>query len=458
MIIELSDEQRALFEYIEQSEAHVFVTGRAGTGKSTLLSHLTANTEKSFAVCAPTGVAALNVGGVTIHSLFTFPLGLLGEVEIARHLSKRTREVLRALDMLVIDEISMVSADLMDAIDRAMRIARGKRNEPFGGAQLVMFGDPYQLAPVPPRDPQERGYMAENYRSIWFFDAKVWRDAELERFELGEIFRQSDANFKEILNAIRDGSVTQEMLQELNQAGNRFPQNQDVIRLATVNETVNAVNQHRMKQITTESKVFNAIYSEGAAQAFGRTLPAETTLELKVGAQVMFIKNDEYTPGKNGSTGIRRWVNGTIGHVVALPKSGIVVVDVDGEEFDVGPATWEKVRYEVEEDFDEASGKIREVLVPITLAEFKQVPLRLAWAVTIHKSQGQTYDEVLIDMGRGAFSPGQTYVALSRVRALSGLYLTRAIELRDVMVDKDVVRFMSGAEPLATSSEPLPPF
>ena len=458
MIIELSDEQRSLFEYIEQSEAHVFVTGRAGTGKSTLLSHLTANTEKSFAVCAPTGVAALNVGGVTIHSLFTFPLGILGEVEIARHLSKRTREVLRALDMLVIDEISMVSADLMDAIDRAMRIARGKRNEPFGGAQLVMFGDPYQLAPVPPRDPQERGYMAENYRSIWFFDAKVWRDAELERFELGEIFRQSDANFKEILNAIRDGSVTQAMLQELNQAGNRFPQNQDVIRLATINETVNAVNQHRMKQITTESKVFNAIYSEGAAQAFGRTLPAETSLELKVGAQVMFIKNDEYTPGKNGSVGMRRWVNGTIGHVVALPKSGIVVVDVDGEEFDVGPATWEKVRYEVEEEFDEASGKIRETLVPITLAEFKQVPLRLAWAVTIHKSQGQTYDEVLIDMGRGAFSPGQTYVALSRVRALSGLYLTRAIELRDVMVDRDVVRFMSGAEPSATSSEPLPPF
>ena len=458
MIIELSDEQKALFDYIEQNDAHVFVTGRAGTGKSTLLSHLTANTEKSFAVCAPTGVAALNVGGVTIHSLFTFPLGLLGEVEIARHLSRRTREVLRALDMLVIDEISMVSADLMDAIDRAMRIARGRRNEPFGGAQLVMFGDPYQLAPVPPRDPQERGYMAENYQSIWFFDAHVWRNADLERFELGEIFRQSDSHFKEILNAIRDGSVTNEMLQELNEAGNRVPENQDVIRLATINETVNAVNQHRMKQIPADSKTFTATYSEGAAKAFGRALPAETSLELKVGAQVMFIKNDEYTPGKNGSVGQRRWVNGTIGHVVALPKSGIVVVDVDGEEFDVGPATWEKVRYEVEEDFDEASGKVREVLVPITLAEFKQVPLRLAWAVTIHKSQGQTYEEVLIDMGRGAFSPGQTYVALSRVTALSGLYLTRPISIRDVMVDKDVVRFMSGAAPSATSSELLPPF
>jgi len=153
VIIELSDEQRALFEYIEQSESHVFVTGRAGTGKSTLLSYLTANSEKSFAVCAPTGVAALNVAGVTIHSLFTFPFGILGEVDIGRHLSRRTREVLRAIDMLVIDEVSMVSADLMDAIDRALRIARSKRKLPFGGVQVVMFGDPYQLAPVTPSDP-----------------------------------------------------------------------------------------------------------------------------------------------------------------------------------------------------------------------------------------------------------------------------------------------------------------
>ncbi|NBU22987.1 MAG: helicase [Actinobacteria bacterium] len=455
MIIELSEEQRNLFDYIEQTDAHVFVTGRAGTGKSTLLSHLTANTEKSFAVCAPTGVAALNVGGVTIHSLFTFPLGLLGEVDIGKHLSRRTRDVLKALDMLVIDEVSMVSADLMDGIDRALRIARGRRNLPFGGAQVVMFGDPYQLAPVPPRDPQERAYMEENYRSGWFFDAHVFRDAGLERFELSEIFRQSDSNFKEILNAIRDGSVTQDMLDHINQAGNRFPPHPDVIKLATINDTVNAVNAQRMNLIPGDAKVFRATYSEGAANAFGRVLPAETELYLKVGAQVMFIKNDDGTGGK-------RWVNGTIGHVVDLKKSGIVVVEVDGEEFEVGPATWEKVRYEVEEDFDEATGKVKEVLVPITLAEFKQIPLRLAWAVTVHKSQGQTYDEVQIDMGRGAFSPGQTYVALSRVRSLEGLYLTRAITMRDVMVDKDVVRFMSGShtdwEPSATNSEHLPPF
>ena len=457
MIIELSQEQESLFDYIEQSESNVFVTGRAGTGKSTLLSHLTANTKKSFAVCAPTGVAALNVGGVTIHSLFTFPLGLLGEVEIARHLSKRTREILRALDMLVIDEVSMVSADLMDAIDRALRIARGKKSIPFGGAQVVMFGDPYQLAPVPPRDPQEKNYIAENYQSLWFFDAHVWRQTDLERFELSEIFRQSDDDFKEILNAIRDGSVTQAMLDSLNQAGNRYPPHSDVIRLATINQTVNSVNHQRMGLIEDDPKLFKAVYSSTAEKAFGRALPAETELALKVGAQVMFIKNDDASSSKNGGT-VRRWVNGTIGRVVALPKSGLVVVDVDGEELEVGPATWEKVRYEVEEDFDESTGKTKEVLVPVTLAEFKQIPLRLAWAVTIHKSQGQTYDEVQIDMGTGAFSPGQTYVALSRVRTLAGLYLTRAILVRDVMVDKDVVRFMSGAEPLATSSEPQPPF
>lgn len=444
MIIELSQEQQALLDYIEDTDRHVFVTGRAGTGKSTLLNHLIANTEKSFAVCAPTGVAALNVGGVTIHSLFTFPLGVLGEVDIARHLSRRTRDILRAIDMLVIDEVSMVSADLMQAISRALGIARGRRRDPFGGVQLVMFGDPYQLAPVTPSDPSERAYLAEHYRSPWFFDAPVWQEADLERFELSTIFRQSDAGFKSILNAIRDGSVSQEMLDTLNAAGNRQPPHPDVIRLATVNETVNAVNRERMSLIAGEPKVFRATFSADAERIFGRALPVETEVQLKVGAQVMFIKNDETSKTADGGVQ-RRWVNGTIGQVVDLPKSGAVRVAVEGDEFDVGPATWEKVRYEVEQDFDENTGKMREVLVPITLAEFKQIPLRLAWAVTVHKSQGQTYDEVQIDMGRGAFSPGQTYVALSRVRSLEGLYLTRPIRMQDVMVDPDVVRFMTSA-------------
>jgi ATP-dependent exoDNAse (exonuclease V) alpha subunit len=441
--VRLSIEQQNLFDYIEQSENNIFVTGRAGTGKSTLLSYLVDNTQKNVAVCAPTGVAALNVGGVTIHSLFGFPFGILGEHDIARHLNRRTREVLAALDVLVIDEVSMVNADLMDAISKSMGIARGRRKIPFGGAQIVMFGDPYQLSPVPGNN-EERAYMAENYQSPWFFDAHVWREDSLERFELGEIFRQSDEEFKQILNAIRVGEVKQEMLDRLNQAGNRFPPHDDVIRLATINASVDSTNRERMSRLTTKPKTFEAIFNASDESAFGKTLPADPMLELKVGAQVMFIKNDD---GKRTGEGtLKRWVNGTIGHVVDMPSSGGVVVEVDGERLDVGRSTWEKVRYEIEEEFDEETGKVKEVLVTIPLAEYQQIPLRPAWSVTIHKSQGQTYDEVVIDLGRGAFSPGQTYVALSRVRSLEGLYLTRAIKMSDVMVDKDVVRFMSAVK------------
>ena len=444
--VTLSNEQQALFDYIEGSENNIFVTGRAGTGKSTLLTYLIENTKKKVAVCAPTGVAALNVGGVTIHSLFGFPFGILGTEDIGRHLNRRTREVLAAIDMLVIDEVSMVNADLMDTMSRAMGIARGRRKLPFGGAQVVMFGDPYQLAPVPGNN-EERAYMAENYQSNWFFDAHVWREDSLERYELSEIFRQHDEHFKEILNAIRDGSCTQEMLDYINKCGNRFPPHDDVIRLATINESVNSVNRHRMARLETKPKTFTAVFSAADEKAFGRTLPAEPVLELKVGAQVMFIKNDDSSTVKNpnGTGVLKRWVNGTIGTVIDLPSSGGVVVEVDGETFDVGRSTWEKVRYEIDEQFDEALGRVKEVLIAVPLAEFQQIPLRLAWAVTVHKSQGQTYDEVVIDMGRGAFSPGQTYVALSRVRSLEGLYLTRAIRMSDIMVDQDVLRFMSSA-------------
>jgi ATP-dependent exoDNAse (exonuclease V) alpha subunit len=444
--VTLSSEQQALFDYIEGSENNIFVTGRAGTGKSTLLTYLIENTKKKVAVCAPTGVAALNVGGVTIHSLFGFPFGILGTEDIGRHLNRRTREVLAAIDMLVIDEVSMVNADLMDTMSRAMGIARGRRKLPFGGAQVVMFGDPYQLAPVPGNN-EERAYMAENYQSNWFFDAQVWREDSLERYELSEIFRQHDEHFKEILNAIRDGSCTQEMLDYINQCGNRFPPHDDVIRLATINESVNSVNRHRMARLETKPKTFNAVFSAADEKAFGRTLPAEPVLELKIGAQVMFIKNDDSSTVKNpnGTGLLKRWVNGTIGTVVDLPSSGGVVVEVDGETLEVGRSTWEKVRYEIDEQFDEALGRVKEVLIAVPLAEFQQIPLRLAWAVTVHKSQGQTYDEVVIDMGRGAFSPGQTYVALSRVRSLDGLYLTRAIRMSDIMVDADVLRFMGGS-------------
>lgn len=442
--VELSDEQRKLFEYIESTEAHVFITGRAGTGKSTLLSYFIENTEKSVAVCAPTGVAALNVGGATIHSLFGFPFGVLGNVDLSKHMRRYTREVLSAIDVLVIDEISMVNADIMDAISRAMGIARGKRKVPFGGAQVVMFGDPYQLAPVPPRDPEDQNYMAENYSGNWFFDAHVWRDSLLERYELIEIFRQTDGHFKDILNAIRDGSVTEDMIEELNRLAVRPPSHDEVLRLATVNAAVDRVNLSKLSQITAKSRIYSAVRS-GDSGAFDRVQPADDEIELKVGAQVMFIKNDDSSPLKDSDGGtMRRWVNGTIGTVVNLKSDSHVVVEVDGEQLDVGRSTWEKVRYTVEEYFDEDTNKVKETLVAETVAEFKQIPLRLAWAVTVHKSQGQTYDEVQIDLGSGAFAPGQTYVALSRVRSLAGLFLSRPLRMSDVKIDPRVLEFMNG--------------
>jgi ATP-dependent DNA helicase PIF1 len=442
--VKLSEEQQRLFEYIESTDSHVFVTGRAGTGKSTLLSYLIENTDKSVAVCAPTGVAALNVGGSTIHSLFGFPFGILGNVDISKHLRRYTREILGAIDILVIDEVSMVNADMMDAMSLAMGIARGKRKVPFGGAQVVMFGDPYQLAPVPPQNPEDIAYMAENYQSSWFFDAHVWRDAGLERYELIEIFRQTDTHFKDILNAIRDGSCTQEMIDELNRLAVRSMPHDDILRLATINRTVDQVNISRLSQIADKPRVFHATAS-GDMKAFERVKPADEKLELKLGAQVMFIKNDDSSPFKDGDgTAIRRWVNGTIGHVVEFKSDSHIVVEVDGERFDVGRSTWEKVRYEIEEYFDEDTNKVKETLIAVPVAEFKQFPLRLAWGVTIHKSQGQTYDEVMIDMGAGAFAPGQTYVALSRVRSLDGLYLSRAIRLTDVKIDQRVLAFMNG--------------
>jgi ATP-dependent exoDNAse (exonuclease V) alpha subunit len=449
--IQLSDEQQKLFEYIESSEANIFVTGRAGTGKSTLLNYLISQTAKKVVVCAPTGVAALNVGGTTIHSLFGFPFGVLGTQDIRRHMNSRVREVLKAIDVLVIDEVSMVNADMMDAISTALGIAKGRAKQPFGGAQVVMFGDPYQLAPVPGSAAEERAHMAENYQSHWFFDAHIWRETSLERFELTEIFRQSDEEFKGILNAIREGNCTQEMLDYLNKCGNRFPPHPDVIRLATVNAAVDRVNRHRIEQIATPFTEFHAVFSDEDAKHFGKNLPADPVLQLKVGAQVMFIKNDEVKRTAAGA-GVRRWVNGTIGTVVGLPKHGGVIVEVDGEKLEVEPATWEKVRYELKSQFDETSGRFKDVLEAVPLAEFQQIPLRLAWAVTIHKSQGQTYDEVVIDLGGGAFSAGQTYVALSRVRSLEGLYLTRAITMRDIMVDENVTRFMAGAKQWSSSA------
>ena len=413
----LAPEQQSVYERLELTREHVFVTGRAGTGKSTILNHLAWNTSKTIAVCAPTGVAALNVGGQTIHSLLRLPTGIIADHELDQ--PAELKKMLAAIDTLVIDEISMVSADLMDAIDRSLRQARGKRHDPFGGVQIIMFGDPFQLPPVPPRDPHERAYFADTYRSLWFFDAKVWQQTDLRAIELTEVHRQSDNRFKQILGAVRHGVVDANQAGELNAAGAR-PAPRDVITLATTNATVNRINAARLAEI--KGSALKAV-AEVTGDFKENTFPADEVLELKAGAQVMFLRNDP-----DG-----RWVNGTIGKVSRV--KGTVWVEVNQEEFEVEPTTWERYRYR----YDAETKKLEKEVV----AEFEQFPLRLAWAVTVHKSQGHTYDAANIDLGPRAFSAGQTYVALSRVRSLEGLYLARPLQPRDVIVDPNVVRFMN---------------
>jgi ATP-dependent exoDNAse (exonuclease V) alpha subunit len=454
----LSEEQQELFRLIEDTGEHVFITGRAGTGKSTLLQHFAWHTKKQIAICAPTGVAALNVEGQTIHSLFRLPIGLIGDADIDQN--DATRRILNAIETLVIDEISMVNADLMDAIDRSLRQARGRRGEPFGGVQVIMFGDPYQLAPVPPRGDEAR-YVQDHYRSFWFFDAKVWAGgsgisdqeglfqvdtrAELQVRELVQIHRQSDDGFKSMLNAVRYGRVTAEIAGVLNTQGARTPPEPEpgevpMITLATRNDIVNSINSRHLVALPGKEQTARAEVSGD----FGRgeaSLPAESELKLKVGAQVMFLRNDTAMSGEPP-----RWVNGTIGTVTRI-LGGAVRVDIDGEEVDVEPAVWERFRYA----YDQNTKKLSRDVV----AEFTQFPLRLAWAVTIHKSQGKTYERAIIDLGSGAFAPGQTYVALSRLTSLEGLYLSRALRPRDIRVDEDVRRFMRDAW-LAASTPELP--
>jgi ATP-dependent DNA helicase PIF1 len=426
---ELSAEQRRVFDLIEGTRKHVFVTGRAGTGKSTLLNHLNWNTEKQLVISAPTGVAALNVGGQTIHSLFRLPIGVIADHELDQ--PREVKKLLNTIDTLVIDEVSMVNADLMDAMDRSLRQARQRKAEPFGGVQVVLFGDPYQLAPVP-GDGDERAYFADHYKSLWFFDAKVWQEAPLTIVELTEIHRQSDDQFKYYLEAVRHGMVTKEIADILNGAGARPVPDDGTITLATRNDSVNRINATALDRLPGAVKKAAA---EISGDFGGRAYPADESLELKVGARVMFLRNDSD----------QRWVNGTVGTVTKIDST--VWVDVDGDEHEVDPVSWEKFRY----SYSAESKKLTKDVI----GEFTQFPLRLAWAVTIHKSQGKTYDAAIVDLGSRVFSPGQTYVALSRLTSLDGLYLTRPLRPSDIIVDRSVQRFMA-QRPAAPAPAPAP--
>lgn len=421
--VALTTQQNDVLERMEDSLDHLFVTGRAGTGKTTLLHEFVQQTAKVVAVCAPTGVAALAIGGQTIHSLLRLPLGIIGGRELG-FIPKESLAVLANLDALVIDEVSMVSADVLDGIDRRLRQAKRRKNTAFGGVQLIMFGDPYQLAPVVSGQ-AEKAFYLDHYRSPWFFDAKVWKETEMAVAELDTIHRQADEEFRSVLNALREGRMEPDMGRMLNDRGMRKPEDPELITLTTTNSSVTRMNQVALERLPGKAKIAHASI-EGD---FGSTAayPADEELVMKIGAQVMFLRND--IQGSEGP----RFVNGTLGRVTKITDT--VTVDVDGENVVVEPVTWEKIRY----DYSPAT----KVMSHDVVAEFTQFPLRLAWAVTIHKAQGKTLDAAVIDLGPKAFAPGQTYVAFSRLTSLDGLYLRRPLTPADIIVDQRVAEFMS---------------
>ena len=426
--------QQAL-QVIQYTRRSLFLTGKAGTGKSTFLRYVAQHTKKKYVILAPTGIAAINAGGQTLHSFFKLPFHPLlpndsryniRNIRKTLKYSGDTTKLLRELELIIIDEISMVRADIIDFIDKVLRIYCRNMRVPFGGKQLLLVGDIFQLEPVIKED--EWRLMQPFYASAYFFSAKVWQEMELVSIELRKVYRQSDTRFIGLLDRIRQNQTTAEDLRAINERLDASPKKGKkegalAITLATRRDTVDYINDQKLKELEGRSSVFQGVIKGEFPET---SLPAPMELEVKPGAQVIFIKNDKE----------KRWVNGTLGVVIYIDEGeGIItVVDEDGHEYDVEREVWENMRY----TFNEKEQKIEEEL----LGTFVQFPLRLAWAITVHKSQGLTFRQVKIDFsGGGAFAGGQTYVALSRCTSLEGITLTEPIRQSDIFVRAEVVSF-----------------
>ena len=415
---------------VEETGANLFLTGKAGTGKTTFLKRLRDASRKRMVVLAPTGVAAINAGGMTLHSFFQLPFspfvpgrGFLGEEKRFYRMSKEKRRLISSLDLIVIDEISMVRPDTLDGVDRLLRRMRGI-DRPFGGIQLLLIGDLRQLAPVVRPDEWEmlRGF----YSSPYFFESHSLREAGFLTVELKTIYRQQDPEFISLLNAVRDGNAGREVLCSLNRMCRPADQEEEIrtIRLTTHNRIADDTNARHLAILPGDAKVFEARIKGKFPES---SYPADKYLTLKIGARVMFIKND---------TGAdRRYYNGLIGTVTGMTEDTVYVVP-DDDEYDAIEATfseWENTSYRV----DEETKEIRQY----TDGVFAQIPLRLAWAITIHKSQGLTFDKAVIDAGQ-SFAPGQLYVALSRCRSLAGMRLETPLSPNAVIIDRDINSFI----------------
>ncbi|WP_020539574.1 ATP-dependent DNA helicase [Lewinella cohaerens] len=414
-------------ERMEKSNDLLFVTGRAGTGKSTLLQLFRQTTNKKIVVLAPTGVAALNVKGQTIHSFFGFPPRL---IDPRRDIKKRRyRQLYQKLDTVVIDEISMVRADMLDNIDYFLRLHRDDPR-PFGGVQMVFFGDLFQLPPVVASE-VEKQLFRTTYESPYFFSAKVIQPpVSMEMIELNTVYRQENRHFLRLLEGIRLNRLDYDDLEDLN--ARHLPEEPNpefAITLSARNARVDAINKEGLEAIPFPAKTFLAKVNGNFPD---RLFPTDALLHLKLNAQVMFLRND---PDK-------KYVNGTIGKVIKMEDDAITVLvedDNKSEEVKVERHEWEILRYKLDEQKPNEIGTE-------SLGSFKQFPLRLAWSVTIHKAQGKTFDKVIIDLGRGAFEHGQTYVALSRCRTLDGVILRQALRPRDVITDERIVTFYEGQQ------------
>jgi len=425
--IEINPEFKKALNVMKNTRRHLFLTGKAGTGKSTLLEYFRYHTRKNVAVLAPTGVAALNIKGQTIHSFFRFKPDVTLD-KVTAIVKDPGNNLYQKLDMVVIDEISMVRADLLDCVDKFLRLNCGRKNLLFGGKQMVFIGDLYQLPPVVKGKEREifKGY----YQTPYFFSSRVFQDLDMEFIELIRVYRQKDERFIDILNAIRNKTIAQGLLEELNhRCDPSFSPAKDefYIYLSPYNKQAYQINEERLQKIKGDLFSF-----EGRIQGNfkDRELPTEKNLSLKIHAQVMLLNND--------SEG--RWVNGSVGKVrdVYADDEGSDVIEVelsDGSVVDVKPFTWEIFEYR----YNERTGKLETE----TVGSFTQYPLRLAWAITIHKSQGKTFDRLVIDIGKGTFSPGQMYVALSRCTTLEGIVLKKEIQIKHVFMDWRIIDFLT---------------
>ena len=424
--IEKSQEFLRAFELFEHSRKHIFLTGRAGTGKSTLLQYFRSSTAKNVVVLAPTGVAAVNIKGQTIHSFFNFRPDITPDSVADIRIRRGQREIYKNLDAIIVDEVSMVLADLLDCMDAFLKRFARNANQPFGGVQMILIGDLYQLPPVVMREERER--FSGFYKSPYFFDSRAFTGIDFEFLELETIYRQKEDRFIRLLNSVRDNDVRQVDMDLLNSrvCPDFEPREGEFyVYLTTTNALADAVNKDRLTALKGKVYRYQGVMN-GKFEA--KALPTQEELEIKMGAQVMLLNNDS----------LGRWVNGSIGQVEDIihtdGEDAVRVKLAEGNIIDVSPFTWEMYRFVYDKDTDRVDSDI--------VGSFLQYPLRLAWAVTIHKAQGKTFSRVVIDVGRGTFSHGQVYVALSRSTSFGGIVLKRPIWRQHIFMDERVRDFL----------------